>query len=38
MLFQGLQLDIKGRKVTDDCITIVCDFIKKPEAYQDFEF
>ena len=22
MLFQGLQLDIKGRKVTDDCITI----------------
>lgn len=26
----------KGRKVTDDCITIACDFIKKPEVYQDF--
>ena len=38
MLLQGLQFAIKGRKVTDECITIACDFITKPEAYQRFEF
>lgn len=38
MLLQGLQFAIKGRKGTDECITIACDFITKPEAYQRFEF